>query len=110
MARNRVEVGPVETPIESFSGEDKTLRSVSIVNGVDVVGTNLTEDKMTPVVEYPYTEDSVELIAPSDYKAVRTSDDFLLATNRKFVNLRQLLYGTEVRYYKDDILDQKMYL
>ena len=110
MARNRVEVGPVETPIETFSGEDNTLRSVSIVTGMDVVGTNLTVDKMTPVVEYPYTEDSVELIAPSDYKAVRTSDDFLLATNRKFVNLRSLLYGTEVRYYKDDILDQKMYL
>ena len=60
MARNRVEVGPVETPIETFSGEDNTLRSVSIVNGMDVVGTNLTVDKMTPVVEYPYTEDSVE--------------------------------------------------
>lgn len=110
MPKNILEVGPEGAPLEVFSGDDNSLRSVSIVTAMDVVGTNLSVDKMTPLVEYPFSEESVELIAPSDYMAVRTSDGYLLATNRAFVNLQKLLYGTQVRLYKDGILDQRMYL
>lgn len=110
MPKNILEVGPEGAPLEVFSGDDNSLRSVSIVTAMDVVGTNLSVDKMTPVVEYPFSEESVELIAPNDYNAVRTSDGYLLATNRVFINLQKLLYGTQIRYYKGERLEQKMYL
>lgn len=110
MPKNILEVGPEGAPLEVFSGDDNSLRSISIVTGVDVVGTNLSVDKMTPLVDYPFGENSVELIAPSDFNAVRTSDGYLLATNRVFINLQKLLYGTPIRYYKGGRLEQKMYL
>ena len=110
MPKNILELGPEGAPLEVFSGDDNSLRSVSIVTAMDVVGTNLSVDKMTPVVEYPFSEESVELIAPNDYNAVWTSDGYLLATNRVFINLQKLLYGTQIRYYKGERLEQKMYL
>lgn len=110
MPKNILEIGPEGAPQEVFSGDDNFLRSVSIVTAMDVVGTNLSVDKMTPLVEYPFGEDSVELIAPIGYNAVRTSDGYLLATNRNFINLQELPYGTPVRYYKGGNLEQKMFL
>lgn len=108
--KNLIAIGPEGTPVESFTGDDNSLRSISIVTGIDVVGTNLSVDKMTPLVEYPYTVDSAELVAPIDHIGVRTTDGFLLATNRRFINLQRLPYGTPIRYYRRGKLEQKMYL
>lgn len=105
----RIAIGPnPNNPICEFFTKD--IYTLSNITAVDIVGTELSIDQLTPQVYYPYGDDVVELTAPSDYDKVITSDGFVLATNRKFTNPRSLTYGTVVWYFLDNVLIAKMYL
>lgn len=108
----RIVIGPGDTsPRDEFNTSD--LRSINIITGVDIVGTELTVDQLVVKVSYPYSEGSVEiidLIAPSDYDATLSSDGYYMATSRVLINPKSLTYGTMVRYYQNGKLKAKMYV
>ena len=110
MPKNVIEVGPEGAPLEVFTQADNSLKSVSIVTSMDLVGTQLSVDQLTPLVDYPYDAGSVELIAPSNFDGVMSSDGHLIASNRTFIDLRELPYGTPIRFYRDGRIMHKMYV
>lgn len=106
---HRIAIGPdFDHPLCEFFTKD--IYSLSSTNGVDVVGDELTIDQLISQVDYPWGENVVEVIAPSDYDRVISSDGYVIATNRVLTNPRLLPYGTIVRYFRDGILNTKMYV
>lgn len=106
---HRIAIGPdIEHPYCEFSPNE--IYSISMINEVDIVGTELTIDQLVVKVRYLFGDNLVQVIAPSDKNRVITSDGFVLATNRRFINPRLLSYGTVLYYFQDDVLVSKMYI
>ena len=109
MSENLIVIGnEVGSPIFSF--DNHAIRSISMVNGVDIVGAELTIDQLTPVVDYAYTSDSAEIIAGPDFDGIMSSDGYLMATARTYDDVRGIPYGTQIRYYRDGSLWCKAYI
>lgn len=108
MANDQIIIGTAAAPLHTFSPDD--IRGISFTRGVDVVGAELTIDLLTPVVEYPYNADSAQVIGGSDFDYIRSSDGYILCTNKRYYDFRLIPYGTAVSYYRDGALGSKAYV
>ena len=107
MTKNKILIGAdAAAPLYEFDNAD--IREITGVTAVDIVGAELSIDKLTPKVEYDV--DAAELWTPSDYGGILSSDGYLWATNRTFDDIRTLNYGEVVRYYHDGKLAGKFYV
>ena len=108
--RNIVEVGPEGAPYFVFYAADNSLRSLSFVNGVDISGTNLAIDTMTITVYHPYGPDTVGIIGGVDFDDVLSSDGYVFALDMQYKDIiKDVPYGTPIRYYRKGQLYAKMY-
>ena len=105
---NVITIGPYDDPI--FTATDTELRSVSMVSTVDLVAAELAIDTLTAIVDDPYADDDVQVIAGTDFDYIQTADDYIIATNWTHQNVRLAPYGSPVRYYKDGQLVRKAYV
>lgn len=105
---DRIVLGELNSPLAEFEPQD--IRTISYTNTLDVVGAELTIDEFTPVTDYPYTEDSVEIIGGLDFDFIESSDGYIMCTNKEFYNLRLIPHGTVIRYYRDEELRWKGYI
>lgn len=108
MTGARIVIGPLEAPILECDGEH--IRAIQLVEGVDIVGAELTIDQTVPQLDYGYTSDSAEMIAGPDFDGIMSSDGYLMATDRTYVDLRELPYGTLIQYYQGNALRAKAYI
>lgn len=110
MKKDKIIIGPLDAPLFVFASEDNEIKAISMVSGVDIVGTELTVDTLTPRVQYAYTSDSAELIAGPDFDGILSADGYLMATSKTYPDLRPTPYGTLVWYYRDNVLKSKSYV
>lgn len=97
-------------PQSFYFGAD-ALRSVQITEALDIIGSQLSIDIIVPTIEYEYTgEGGVELLAGADFEEAVTTDEYILATNRSYEDLRETPYGAPLYYYRDGILQMKAYV
>ena len=108
MDENYIIIGALENPILTF--DSHAIRSIQLVEGVDIVGTELTIDQTIPKLDYSYTSDSAEIIAGPDFDGIMSSDGYLMATSKVYTDLRLLPYGTLIWYYRDNVLRSKAYI
>ena len=106
--RNRIVIGPLDSPILVF--ETDMIVSINSVTDVDIIGSRLSIDLLTPQVQYEYTRDSAEIFAGPDFDGILSSDGYLMATNKVYTDLRLLPYGTLVWWFIGDTLQYKAYL
>lgn len=105
----KIIVGPdVSRPYCEFETGDIYL--LSTTTGVDVVGTELSVDKISAKVSYPHDGEIVQVIAPLDYDRIVSSDGYVIATNYLYLNPRLVPYGTPVEYKRDGSIVAKMYV
>lgn len=110
MKDNTVILGSVDSPLAVFSSSAKTIRNLEFTKSVDVVGAELSIDVLTPIVDYPYNVDSAEVVGGLDFGYIKSSDGYIMCTDRAYYDLRLLPYGTLVSYYRDDALIVKAYV
>lgn len=108
MGTKKILIGTMENPDFEFEGDP--IRSIQMVEGVDIVGTELTIDQITITVDYAYTSDSGEIIGGLDFDGIMSADGYLLATSKTFPDLRQIPHGTLLRYFHNSELRAKAYV
>lgn len=104
--KDTIIIGNPTEPLYTF--DDSSLESLSLVTGVDVVGSELSIDQLTPIVVY-ISETVLRLWAPKGYQGLLGSDGRLFAYRVPRPDLRKLPYGTPVWYYRNDTLVGKYY-
>lgn len=110
MKENRIILGSINAPLYTFSDAVDPKLNIVFSSSVDVVGAELSIDVLTPVVDYPYTADSGQLIAGPDFDGILSGDGYLMATNKTFYDLRLTPYGAPVQYERDGELLFKGYV
>lgn len=104
--KDTIIIGNLDEPLYTFGDGD--LESLSLVNGVDVVGAELSVDQLTPTVVY-ISKTVLQLWAPKGYKGLKCSDGRLFVYRVPRLDLRKLPYGTPVWYFRNDALVGKYY-
>lgn len=107
---DQIIIGPLSSPIWSFSGDDAEVYSITYSKAVDVVGAELAIDVCTPVVDYPFSTDSAQVMAGLDFDGVMSSDGYIMCSNKTYIDLRTIPYGTVLYYYRDGDLQIKAYI
>ena len=92
-------IGSQDNPILTFDGEK--IRQITLLSNVDVVGAELSIDQTYVTVDYSYTSYSGEVVGGLDFDGIASSDGYILATSKTFVDLRQIPYGTVLYYFVD---------
>ena len=105
---NQIVIGSASDPIHIFNQVD--IRDITFTKSVDVVGAQLTIDLLTPIVEYPFSQNSRQVVAGTDFSYIRSSDSYIMCTNKVYYDLRLLPYGTVIGYYHDGELSAKAYV
>lgn len=104
--KDTIIIGSLTEPLYTF--DDSSLVSISMVTGVDVVGSELSIDQLTPTVVY-VTKTLLQLWAPKGYQGLRGSDGRLFVYRVPRLDLRKLPYGTAVWYFRNNALVGKYY-
>ena len=105
---NQIVIGSASDPIYTFNPVD--IRDITFTKSVDVVGAQLTIDLLTPIVEYPFSQNSHQVVAGTDFSHILSSDGYIMCTNKVYYDLRLLPYGTVIGYYHDGELSAKAYV
>lgn len=106
----QIVIGDISAPIYRFVSDRNDILAVTFSRSVDVVGAELSIDVLTPVVEYPFSQNSHQVVAGTDFAYIRSSDGYIMCTNKVYYDLRLLPYGTVVGYYHDGELSAKAYV
>lgn len=99
--KDTIIIGDPNEPLYTF--DDGHIKALSLVTGVDVVGSELSVDQLTPTVLY-FSGTILRLWAPKGYQGLKCSDGRLFVYRVPRPDLRKLPYGTPVRYYRNDAL------
>lgn len=105
---DQIVIGSASDPIYTFNQVD--IRDITFTKSVDVVGAQLTIDLLTPIVEYPFSQNSHQVVAGTDFSHILSSDGYIMCTNKVYYDLRLLPYGTVIGYYHDGELSAKAYV
>lgn len=97
-------------PQSFYFGAD-AIRSITITEALDIIGSQLSIDIIVPTVEYEYTgEGGVEILAGADFDEAVSTDGYVIATSRTYDDLRLTPYGAPLFYYRDGVLQVKAYV
>lgn len=99
MANYKIVLGQLNSPIAVF--DNASLVSVSGETGVDLVGDELTIDRLNPTAKYVFIVPRA--YSPTDYGGILTKDGKIYCCHFEGQNLAlNVPYGTKLTYYRDE--------
>lgn len=104
---NKVVIGDVENPILIFYNDN--IKSVTEETAVSPIGDELFIDQFVPIVKYGLLIQYV--ISPADrgeYDRIMSADGLIICSKYNY-DIRNIPYGTPVRFYVDDRISGVFY-